>query len=352
MRRIENFHRAKRLIKSAIADLSLDLRGISVLTEAASGAFATTPLIAALSGADRVVAVAKDSPYGKASEVREYIEACGQSLGVGERIQVTDLPPFEHAHSVQLVTNLGFVRPIDARVIDRLPDDAAISLMWETWEFRPADLDLAACRNRGVPILGTWESHPRLQIFRYVGLLALKLLLEANIEVFRSRILLIGSGPFGLETKHVMQSNGASLIHLDPSRNWNSDDADLKRHLRDIDAVVLVEHRARFSLLGGETGLPLDWLKGNGAAIIHLCGNIEEKELEACGLQKMPSRKVEPGFMTIATDYLGPRPVIDLHTAGLKVGEALVRGRRLFQDPDQAIQYALSNSPAMDFEGR
>jgi len=350
MRKIENFSRAKRLMQSAITDFSLDLSGISVLTEAASGAFATTPLIAALSGADRVIAVAKDSSYGMASEVEEYIEGCARSLGVEERIEISTQPAYEHADSVDLVTNLGFVRPIDERLIHRLPDDAAIALMWETWEFRPEDIDLRACRKRRIPVLGTWESHPRLQIFRYVGLVALKLLLEASIEVFRSKILLIGSGPLGQETKRVLQSNGADLTHLDPWEHWNRHHLDLKEGIQDVDAVVLAEHRARFSILGGETGLPLEWFDDHGAVIVHLCGKIEDEELEDHRIHKIPARKVEPGYMAVTTDYVGPRPVIDLHAGGLKVGEALVRGMRLFHNMDEAIRYALANSPAMDFE--
>jgi hypothetical protein len=31
--------------------------------------------------------------------------------------------------------------------------------------------------------------------------------------------------------------------------------------------------------------------------------------------------------MSVATDYLGPKPLIGLHTAGLKVGETLARAR-------------------------
>jgi hypothetical protein len=222
--------------------------------------------------------------------------------------------------------------------------------MWETWEFRAEDVDLEACRRRGIPVLGTCETHPRLQIFRYVGLVVLKLLLEANIEVFKSKILIIGSGHFGLETKRVLQSNGAHLVHLDPCENWDPGNRDLKQSLKDVDAVVLAEHRAQFTLLGGKTGLPLEWFEGSGAVIIHLCGKIEEEDLTKNGLCKIPARGVRPGFMAVATDYVGPRPVIDLHAGGLKVGEALVRGMRSFHDAGKAIQYALNNSPAMDFE--
>lgn len=350
MRKLDNYIRVRRLIESAINDFALNLGEISVLTEAASGAFVVTPLIAALAGADRVIAVTKDSRYGLANEVKEYTENWAKKFGVGGRITVANEPAHMYAHSVDLVTNLGFVRPIDEKLIKRLPPHAAIALMWEPWEFRASDIDLVACRKKQIPVLGTCETHPRLQIFRYIGLLALKLLLEAGIEVFRSNILLIGSGHFGLETKHVLNSNGCHPVHLNPLENWDNRDQDIKCYIQNADAVVVVEHQATFSLLGGDEGLPLAWFDDSDAVIIHICGKVDDAGLERQGIRKIPKRKVEPGFMTVTTDYVGPRPVIDLHTAGLKVGEALVRGLRLFDDSDEAIKYALNNSPAMDFD--
>ena len=349
MRKFDNYPRVKRLIESAISDFALDLKGMSVLTEAASGVFVVTPLIAALSGADKVIAVTKDSYFGLASEIKEYTENWAKNFGVADRIKVSCQPSYMHAQSVDLVTNLGFVRPIDKIFIDRLPVSSAISLMWETWEFRKEDIDLETCRKRRIPVLGTNEKDHRLNIFRYVGLLAVKLLFEAGVEVFKSNVLLIGSGHFGKETKKVLQLNGCNPVHIDPCENWLEKIKGLKHIIKSLDAIVLVEHKVRFPLLGGDTGILLDWLVGTGIRVIHVCGNIDYKGLEELNIKKYPPRKVDFGYMTVTTDYVGPRPVIDLHTAGLKVGEALVKGMRKYRAPEKAIKYALENSPAMDF---
>ena len=69
IKKIVNKRRVERLMWSAISDLELNLKDITVMTEAASGSFAVTPLIAALSGSPHVVAIAKDSPYGPALDV-------------------------------------------------------------------------------------------------------------------------------------------------------------------------------------------------------------------------------------------------------------------------------------------
>ena len=51
--------------------------------------------------------------------------------------------------------------------------------------------------------------------------------------------------------------------------------------------------------------------------------------------------------MTTATDYVGPKPVIDLHAGGLKVGELLVKGMRKYQNMREAETYALGSCLAM-----
>lgn len=348
MKRLQNYSRIKRLIEYTINSLSLDLSGMSVLTEAASGSFVVTALIAALAGADEVIAVTKDSRYGTAKEVIDYTQQWAKAFKIQDRIQLSEEPSVIYASKANLITNLGFVRPIDCEFINRLSCGSAISLMCEPWEVRESDVDISACNTRGVPVLGTSEVDPRLQIFRYVGLLALKLLLQAEIEVFKSRIAVIGSGPFGEQIEDVLCRNGANVLRCDPTQECIRDNVGLKNYLLDADALIVAEYRTKSVVLGGDYGMPLSWILNSGTTVVHISGTVDEDGLKDRDISKIPSHIVRPGFMSITTDYVGPRPVIELHSAGLKVGEALVRGMRKFNDPKRAIQYALHNSPAME----
>lgn len=349
MLQLDNPKRVLRLIESIIKDLDLDLSGIPVLTETGRGAFVVTPLIAALAGAEQVIAVTTDSPYGPAAQVLAYTRSWVDLIGKSGAIHTSTEPARTFAGDVELVTNLGFVRPIDANFVSRLPATAAISLMFEPWEFRSTDLDREACRQRGIPVLGTCETHPRLQIFHYVGLLALKLLHEAGLEVFKSHILVIGSGHFGRVTKQSLETNGAVVIHLDPCENWSDTLQTLDADGDNLDAVVLVEHATDRQLIGNQGGFSASELADRGIKLIHICGNLDDAHLEEYQVYKHPARQVDFGTMTVTTDYLGPRPVIDLHGAGLKVGEALVRGMRRYKDAAAAQKFALENSPALEF---
>lgn len=349
-RRVANKRRVERLIKAAIVDFSLDLTDIAVLTEAASGPFAVTPLIAALAGAPRVIAVTRDSKYGTVAEVSDYVLGWAAELGVAERIQVTDEPARRFAEEANLVTNLGFVRPIDAEFVSRLPRDSAIPLMWEPWEFRSEDLDLSACLARGIPVLGTDESHPRLRIFRYVGMIVLKLLFAAEIEIFRSNILLVGSGPFGDEAQVVLEGAGGIVTRVCPDDGWSGRDGALDAAVLEADALVVVEHRQRMAVIGGDRGIPVSWLAERAVSVIHVCGVLDMDALAASGIAKFPPHDVRPGYMALTTDFVGPRPVVDLHAAGLKVGEVLVRGLRRHGHPDRAISEAVATGLALDFQ--
>src|SRR5215471_7455446 len=78
--------RINRIMDSAISDFELDLRDIAVLTESASGYFSTTPLLAALAGASPVVAVGRDSRFGRCKEIAREIELWARELNVDGQI--------------------------------------------------------------------------------------------------------------------------------------------------------------------------------------------------------------------------------------------------------------------------
>jgi hypothetical protein len=349
MRVLNDYARVKRLIDNAIVDFNLNLQGITVLTETASGPYVVTPLIAAMAGAEKVVAVTRSSRYGSANDVKKYTQDWIEQLGLSNsNIEVSLEPAIIHAETANLVTNLGFVRPINADFIKLLPHDAAISLMWETWEFRESDLDLPACIRYGVPVLGTFERHPRLQTFRYVGLCALKLLLEANIEVLHSKVLVLGSGYFGEEVAYALKQNGANVMHIKYPQNIEVDQS-FQSFLEGADACIICEHHSEFPVIGKEAGIPSSWFENTDLVLIHICGNFDLEGISNNQIKFSPGKIAPPGFMSVATDYVGPRPVIDLHAAGLKVGQELIKGKRMFGNAQQAKLFALANSPAMDF---
>ncbi len=337
--------RIRRLVADAIARTGLDLRGRCVLTEAATGHYQLTPLIAAESGAERVFAMARDSRFGAAGEVARALSERAASWGLAERIVPLFAREDPALAKAEIVTNLGHVRPIDAALLERLAPGAVVALMWETWEFRAEDVDRAACRRLGVPLLGTDEHHPDLDIFAYVGPLAARLIGELGIELVRGAVVVAGAGEFAALAVGALERAGARVVRVDTAVPGAL--AGAKEALRRADALLLIDHVGRRMLLGeGGEIAPADLAALNpGIAIAHLCGGADRDACLRAGLVVAPARFAAPGHMSLTTDHLGPRPLIDLHAAGLRVGQAMreatLRGLR----GEAAEAWALAHCP-------
>lgn len=321
--------RCWRLIRNAITSFSLNLSDLVVLTEAATGYYILTPMIAALAGADRVFALTRDSRYGSATMVRERTMALADKWGVSDRIEVLLSREDDRIGLADIITNLGFVRPLDANFLSRLKRTAVVPLMFETWEYRSEDVDLRECRRLNVPVLGTNEHHPNLRIFEYIGLVALKLLFEVGIEVFQSSLVVIGSGHFATETLKTLRSAGAEVTLVSPQSQGGLNSVEARQALRQADSVIVVEHHYRGVLIGdhGEIDAKELYALNPGLTVVHICGGVDREALESVGFPCCPEKFAPPGYMSVATDYIGPRPMIELHTAGLKIGERLAHAR-------------------------
>ncbi|OGR90236.1 MAG: hypothetical protein A2992_07950 [Elusimicrobia bacterium RIFCSPLOWO2_01_FULL_59_12] len=306
------------------------MSGLTVLTEAATGHYSLTASIAALAHAKNVYALTAESRFGTAQEAARQTTALADAWGVSGNVHILSSREDPRLHEVDLVTNLGFVRPINRALLGRLKPGVSIALMWEPWEFRESDLDLAACRELNIPVLGTQESHPALQLFDYVGLVAMKLLFELEIEVFRSRLIVVGQGVLAEKTLAVLTRNGAHATVLSgrPPETLSSGKA--QDAFRQADAAVIVEHHLKESLIGPDGQITAFQLKdlNPGLSIAHICGAVDASQIETAQIPLAPRPIAPAGYMSVLTNYVGPKPLIDLHAAGLKVGSGLARERQ------------------------
>ena len=154
-----------RLMSEAIDRCRLDLSGLTVLTEAANGAYVVTPVIAAMAGAD-VYALAAGTAYASSAEIEKLTVEVAQLAAVTDRIQIVYHKDNSVVGSADIVTNSGQVRPIDAEMVADMKRSAVVPLMYESWEYRHTDVDLQACRAHEslwpAPMSGTrmWMSFP------------------------------------------------------------------------------------------------------------------------------------------------------------------------------------------------
>jgi len=345
-----------QILRELVAGFDLNLDGLNVYTEAASGHYAYGPVLAALAGAKHVTAQVRDSRFGSAQDIISRTRQLAESYGVGYLIECVERRSHQHLARADIVTNSGHVRPIDRDLIDALKPTAVIPLMWETWEFRSSDFDLNYCKERGVVVLGTNERHPPCNMLGFIGLCSLKLLFDLGFD--GGKVLLMGNAPVPASPMvDYMRRIGIDVTWVSSNPDGDLGYEEIKDHFRDhggqYDIMILAEHRLHDLILG--TGGLLDFkaIKAINPAIKIgvMCGNVDVQGLSDSGLRYVPKHIAPVGFMSYQPYMLGPRPVLTLYAGGLKVGEAMARARIRGLSPRDSVVDAMAKSPAMDFEG-
>jgi hypothetical protein len=338
---IVNPRRIVELIRKTINFLQLDLTGLTILTEAASGPYVVTPLIAGLAGAERVLALVEDSKYATSGDVITQTRALESLCCIEGRTEIHTsrlLDLFAHA---DIVTNLGFVRPIDRAAVAAMKPNAVVSLMCEAWEFRQGDVDLDACQSKGIAVLGTNEDYPGLKVFDYSGWLCLKMLFDAQIEVHKSEILVVGSDKFSSVIRGHLKRCGVSV-------RWTSTLKDVEI-VEDVDAIVVADYSREGMIIGPGGDLTAADLAAmaSGLTVIQFAGRVDVPSLTESGITVYPGIELESRRMARTLAELGVRPVVELHAGGLKVGQVLARARQSKGlSVAESVEYALAHSPA------
>ena len=331
---LESLHAT--IIKS-IEKFDLALTGKVVLTEAATGNYVTTPIIAAAAGAEKVYAVTRDSKYGSVEDVKQQTFILAEKLGVDDKIEViTDLDGIDLG-KIDILTNTGFLRPIDKKTIDRLSPKCVIPLMWETWEYRAADLDIEATAEKGIKVYGTNEDDSRLKTKEYIGYMVLLFLLQTKHTPIESKVLILGCKAFTACTEKILRQNGYDINVIN--------DYSTREEIGQYDAIVLLEHENDILLIGKE-----GYIKSNEISyltdVIHICGNVDFFEAP---FRFSPQKPAPFGYMSFTADYMGSHVVIDLHTAGFKVAEGMIEANKRGLAPKEYREFMEEKYPALSF---
>jgi hypothetical protein len=300
----------------AIDRCHLDLSRLTVLTEAANGAYVVTPVLAAMAGAD-VYALAAGTAYASSEEIQKLTSELARLGAVMDRIQLIDHKDSRIVSAADIVTNSGQVRPIDAEMVAHMKPSSAVPLMYESWEYRHTDVDLLACRARGIVVAGTNERHPDVDVFSFLGQMAIMQLHEAGIAVRGSHIILLCDNAFGSFIMQDLKNAGADVRE---SRQLTGDL--IPPH---CDAVILAMRPREAPVFTADDAKLLNQ-KAPGAVLVQYWGDADRAALAATGVPVWPADAPHPGHMGVLPSAVGPEPIVRLQTGGLKVGQVLARG--------------------------
>jgi hypothetical protein len=328
----------RRRIRRSVARFGLDLTGLTVYTEAATGSFACSALACAVAGARRVVAVARDSRHGTVRQVERLIRGHAKALGVTGRIRIVRQRRRGDLDASDIVTNLGWVRPIDRRVVGCLKPTAVVPLMYEAWELRPGEVDVEACARRGIAVLGTDEGRGGADVFELCGKLGLLLLRDAGVGRGAAPVAVVGADRFGETALDALKRAGRNAFLL---RDLAS--RLCRARLAGCRAVVLADWSETVWIgSDGQIGWRALAELAPRLTLVQLCG------VARCGephgsVRCVPDAELRPRRMSHTLARLGPGPVIDLIVAGLRVGEITARARLAGATPEQAVRRAVAS---------
>jgi hypothetical protein len=325
-----------KLIKQVKA-LNLNLKGKVVLTEAASGAYVVTPLIAAIAGA-KVYAFAKTTSYGTVEEVfantQQYIDEYKD--GELDITFIDELTP-EIISQADIITNSGHLRPLDESKLKNAKDSLVIPLMYEAWEWRDSDMDINYVRKRGFKLGATNERHPQIDVFNYLGDMALKQIFDAGLCPYNNNFLLICNNDFGPFIAKTISKLCSNLGVIDKDSNKEKYDLenidwlggfpnmDIPGKYRDSEAIIFTAYPFDQNWIGDKTLISLNEIesKVNNPYILRFCGDIDTLSFDKSKVKYFP-KFVSKGHMGILPSAIGFDPIIRLQSGGLKVAENLI----------------------------
>lgn len=328
--------RLARLATQRVAELQLDLSGRSVLTEAATGAYAVTPALAALAGA-QVVAVTRPSRYGTVEEVIVETQQLTELLGVSDAVTVTDRLTAGHISAADVVTNSGHLRPLDAEKISMMRPSAVVPMMFEAWEVGAGrqDVDLDALRARGIRFAGTNERHPLVDVFSYLGPMACAALHDAGFPVYRTRVHVVCDNPFDAFLIGGLRSMGAD------ARLFSTLDelvAQTESAFTDeAPEVILVAIKPTGESVISPPMLAATSTAWPEAAVVQYWGDIDRRAARGLGVPVWPPDAPGPGHMAVLPSRVGPDPIVRLQAGGLKVAQVLLTDSQHRRTEDAAF---------------
>ena len=344
-----------RLIRRAIERTRLDLKGLRVLTEASVGYRRVTPVIAALAGADEVYAVGRDSVAGLAQGGRGADRPTSPSWRASAtRVKLLSTRLQAPLATVDVVTDLPGVRPIDESIIRNVAETAAVTLMRGAAHWRPADVDVATCRRHGIAVAGVDEE--AVGLYRYSPLAVRRRPARPRRRGRRRH----GSWwpatdrrrPTSCRRWHASEracswrapetAGRVGLYGGEKAGDALGDDAVAGRLRRGRRARALPGATGDARSVG--PGAPVDAARLAAAAphlaVVGLGAETDLRALGSAGLRCRPAGGPDGVF-----DLL-PQAVVAQHVAGLKVAEVMTRARRRGSSPVAAEQLAATEAHA------
>ena len=329
-----------RIIKHSIKYFKLDLSGYNILLPASEREPALAPIMASMAGAKNIYVAATGV------ETVNKTTLLQNELGLNSNITFIETETPQILAGLDIVIKGDGISHIDKKFVSGLKENCVISLLPHNFDFHNINgINLEDCADEKIPVVAVNPNDQSLMLFRYFAHLIIKRCYEANLDVFRSRILLVGHGDLLENALSLLKAAGAQVYvaYTDRPQNENY----IIKHLPEIDGIVVVDYPEKSEIIIGNEGLIKieDLVDTNPEVkIIHLSGKVQVNPLILGRISYIPE-VITQNSLNVNIQELGLRAIVESTAAVMKVAETLIKTKnRTVQQNESIVSYNIINA--------
>jgi hypothetical protein len=326
-------------LEKLIQKYKLDLTGLTVFTEYASGNYLYTGIAASLANAKRIFFYNRSLTL---SQIQDATKGFADNPIYFRNIAITNART--GILTSDIITNAGKVRPITATDAMMMKPTAVIALMMSPDQVRESDIVLAELARAGIAVIGTDEA--KIGILDSIGFKIAKACFAAGLSVWGDEYAIMASGPISDYICKFFARNNVEYELLP----WNNMD------LKKLDAIIVAEYYDKGIQIGNNGILTVKQIQDANpfVKVVNISGAVDVNGLQEAGISVFPPMMAEQDHTTLSGDYLSYKVTFELNVASLKAAEIVARARLSGKSKDCAEQEAVLNGPAaaMKIPGR
>ncbi|MDD3149608.1 MAG: hypothetical protein PHV68_02145 [Candidatus Gastranaerophilales bacterium] len=320
-------------IQQSIRYFKLDLSGYNILLPNSLKKPSLLPLMANMAGAREIYV------YSHSDLEKENTYLALKELNLKNNFYFIDKLTPHVLKSVDIVIK-GDEININEDLVSSLKRNSVISLYPGNLDFiNTSNIDKTLCSEKQISVVAINPADYCLMLYRYFAHIIIKRCYAANLDVFRSRLLLIGNGELMENSLSLLKMTGAQVYAIYTDKQIDKDY--IIKHLPEMDGIVLLDYPQKSDLIIGKNGIiePDEIYKINPEVkIIHLCGNIEQNLKISCVPQN-----VTQNSPNININEMGLRSIIETSAAVLKAAETLINKTNSIQQKESIVSYDIVN---------
>lgn len=307
------------LIKQNIKTFKLDLSEYSILLSPSPKETALMAVIAAMAGAKNVY-VKTDKPL-----ISDNIKKEAEEFGFNNIKCINNLTD-EVLFGVNIVVKGGEIDNIDRNFLNRLNNKCVITLFPENLDFGDTEgIDMSQNIKESPYVVGLDPEDQNLNLYDYYSHIILKRCYEAGLDVYKSKLLLIGHGNLLNTSLQLLKSAGAVVYSCNVKKS--QDGSHLLKYMPELDAIIAMDYPCTSQQLVGSKGIisisDIVDLCPN-VKVIHFSGKLEEASLNFGKLRCYPA-KITQNSINLNIRELGEKGLVEMATASLKVADNFIK---------------------------